>query len=427
MTSVDDRSSGKLEAQSGSVGGRYKRMGKIQEGSRGKRKGKRMKSKWRKVRLGDVVHFNPKEALPKGIYAKKISMEHLLPHTRQVSGYEISPFSGGSKFRNGDTLMARITPCLENGKTAQVNLLHGNEIGFGSTEFIVLRGIRDKSDNDFIYYLAISQKLRDIAVKSMVGSSGRQRVQQNILENLNISLPPLHTQRAIASTLSCFDGKIALNHRINANLEAQAQGIFKSWFVDFEPWGGVMPKDWRKVEFSSFLTPKIEKSNDPTIPLFSVTDTGIYPRGEKFTKNLSKIDTKNKIVRKTDIVFGMSRKILNWGIMRSPIGAVSSAYNVFGVDCSINLKYLESFIKVHSLYFKGLIRPSAREGQGIDKEVLILKSIYLPQDDILAEYYRIEDLLTTSIHKKNEETARLAAIRDALLPKLMSGEIEVEE
>ncbi|GHS88983.1 hypothetical protein FACS189487_08330 [Campylobacterota bacterium] len=206
-----------------------------------------------------------------------------------------------------------------------------------------------------------------------------------------------------------------------------AQAIFKSWFVDFEPFGGVMPSDWREVGFSSFLTPRIEKSNDQTIPLFSVTDTGIYPRGEKFNKNLSKSETKNKIARETDLVFGMSREILNWGIMRSPVGGVSSAYNVFAVDSDINSKYLESFIKAHSFYFKDLIRPATREGQGVDKTALMLKSIYLPPDKVLAGYYAIEDSLSAQIREKEYESAHLAALRDTLLPRLMSGELSVAD
>ncbi|MDO9592143.1 MAG: hypothetical protein Q7I98_03000 [Erysipelotrichaceae bacterium] len=204
-----------------------------------------------------------------------------------------------------------------------------------------------------------------------------------------------------------------------------AKAIFKSWFVNFEPFGGDMPISWREAEFGSFLTPRIEKSNDPTIPLFSVTDTGIYPRGEKFNKNLSKPETKNKIARATDLVFGMSREILNWGVMRSTIGGVSSAYNVYAVDNSINSKYLESFIKAHSFYFKDLIRPATREGQGVDKGTLMLKSIYLPPDEVLAEYYEIEDALTIQIREKEDESARLAALRDMLLPRLMSGELSV--
>ena len=214
---------------------------------------------------------------------------------------------------------------------------------------------------------------------------------------------------------------------INHHLEQMAQAIFKSWFVSFEPFGGVMPNDWREVKFSTFLTPRIEKSNDPKIPLFSVTDTGIYPRDEKFKKKLSKAETKNKIARETDLVFGMSREILNWGVMRSTIGGVSSAYNVFAVDSRINSKYLESFIKAHSFYFKDLIRPATREGQGIDKTALMLKSIYLPPDEVLAEYYAIEDAMMAQIREKEAESNCLAEIRDALLPRLMSGELSVAD
>lgn len=210
---------------------------------------------------------------------------------------------------------------------------------------------------------------------------------------------------------------------VNHHLEQMAQAIFKSWFVDFEPFDGEMPSNWRVVDFSTFLTPRIEKSSDPDIPLFSVTDTGIYPRGKKFNKNLSKAGTKNKIARKTDLVFGMSREILNWGVMRSAIGGVSSAYNVFAVDSGINSKYLESFINAHSLYFKDLIRPATREGQGVDKGALMLKSIYLPPDRILADYYVIEDALTEQMREKEAESARLTALRDTLLPRLMSGEL----
>jgi len=206
-----------------------------------------------------------------------------------------------------------------------------------------------------------------------------------------------------------------------------AQAIFKSWFVDFEPWGGVMPSDWQELEFSSFLTPRTEKSNDPKIPLFSITDTGIHHRDEKFNKNLSKESTKNKVAYETDIIFGMSRKILNWGILRVPIGGVSSAYNVFSVDDSINSKYLESFIKAHTMYFSDLIRPSTREGQGVDKGALMLKTVYLPSQEVLSKYYTIEDSLILQISANQTKNDNLTNIRNSLLPHLMSGEISVSD
>jgi type I restriction enzyme S subunit len=133
--------------------------------------------------------------------------------------------------------MARITPCLENGKTALINILDDDEVGFGSTEFIVWRAKADITDSRFVYYLSQSPDIRDVAVKSMVGTSGRQRVQQGVLNNYEIDLPDLDTQREIAATLSALDDKIAVNTKLNHNLEQTAQAIFAERFGDCKPDG----------------------------------------------------------------------------------------------------------------------------------------------------------------------------------------------
>ena len=187
---------------------------------------------WTEYRLGDIVEINPTESIKKGTIAKKIGMDVLQPYCRAIPSFSLEPYSGGSKFKNGDTIMARITPCLENGKTAMVNNLDKNEIGFGSTEYIVFRAKENITDPFFIYYLVTSDKIRNPAIKSMVGSSGRQRVQTDVVANLSINLPSLETQKEIGALLSSLDDKIELNNRINDNLEQQAQAIFKSWFVD---------------------------------------------------------------------------------------------------------------------------------------------------------------------------------------------------
>ena len=200
---------------------------------------------WKVVRAEEVIDFNPRETIKKGSISKKIAMEQLQPFTRDILSYESAEFKNGTKFRNGDTLMARITPCLENGKTAKVNLLDKDEIAFGSTEYIVMRAKKGITDEDYIYYLSISSFWREMAIKSMVGSSGRQRVQLDVLKSTEILLPSLEVQRKIAKTLKVLDDKIENNKKINQNLEEMAQAIFKSWFIDFEPWDGVMPKDWK--------------------------------------------------------------------------------------------------------------------------------------------------------------------------------------
>lgn len=177
-----------------------------------------MNSSWKKYKLLEFAEINPQENIKKGQLAKKIAMEKIIPYCKQIPSYEISKFNGGTKFKNGDTIMARITPCLENGKISKVTVLEDEEIGFGSTEYIVFRAIENISDSDFLYYLITSPLVKEPAIKSMVGSSGRQRVQIDVVKNLELDIPPLETQQKIARVLSVIDDKIELNNSINNNL-----------------------------------------------------------------------------------------------------------------------------------------------------------------------------------------------------------------
>ena len=176
-----------------------------------------MKCKWQIKKLSEIVDFNPRESLQKGRIAKKIGMDKLQPFCRDIMSYENEPFTSGTKFRNGDTIMARITPCLENGKIAKVDILDEGEIGFGSTEYIVFRA-KEGIDTDYLYYLVCSSIVREPAIKSMVGSSGRQRVQTDVLRNLDIKVPSVEEQKVISGILRDLDDKIKLNNTINNNL-----------------------------------------------------------------------------------------------------------------------------------------------------------------------------------------------------------------
>lgn len=175
---------------------------------------------WTTFRAADFVEFNPRVSLKKGGVATKIAMDKLQPFTKKIPTTERAAFAGGSKFCNGDTIMARITPCLENGKTAFVDVLEDGEVAFGSTEFIVMRAREGISDPQFVYYLATSSAFRNIAIKSMAGSSGRQRVQQGVLDEVELTVPPLADQKKIGNFLAVLDQKIAYNNQINDNLAA---------------------------------------------------------------------------------------------------------------------------------------------------------------------------------------------------------------
>jgi len=176
-----------------------------------------MKSEWVTRSISSIAEINPRETISKGSLAKKIPMDILQPFTRDIPGYQMEEFKGGTKFRNMDTIMARITPCLENGKTSQVRCLENEEVGFGSTEYIVFRA-KEGTDPDYLYYLICSPLVRDPAIKSMVGSSGRQRVQTDVVANLQIAVPNFDEQKKIGGLLKVLDDKIQLNTEINKNL-----------------------------------------------------------------------------------------------------------------------------------------------------------------------------------------------------------------
>ena len=293
----------------------------------------------------------------------------------------------------------------------------------------------EETDSEFLYYLLKYNK--DNIVSQGSGTTFAE-VSGKTMKEIEVMVPKeTDDQRRIASILSSLDRKIELNNKINADLEEMAQAIFKNWFVDFEPFKdgkfvdselGMIPEGWKVVVFDNILKVTTTKTGKEGIPEYSVTNTGIHPRDEKFTKNLSKSSAKNKLIRKGNLVFGMSREILNWGIMKEEVGGVSSAYNVYIVDEKIvNTTYLECFIAQRMDYFADLIKPASREGQGVDKALLKKKIICIPPSevmDVFLEKYNSIKLLTEI---RNQESSRLSTLRDTLLPRLMSGEIEVPE
>ena len=191
---------------------------------------------WPELPFTDAIWVNPPVLLKHGEEYPFVDMAAIDVGSRQVYAIQHRKYSGGgSRFRNGDTLMARITPCLENGKIARYSSRDASETAHGSTEFIVIRGRPDVTDTEFSYYLTRWEEVRSYAVGQMTGTSGRQRVPTESLNHLIIPIPPLPEQRAIAYVLGALDDKIELNRRMNETLEAMARALFQSWFVDFDP------------------------------------------------------------------------------------------------------------------------------------------------------------------------------------------------
>ena len=165
---------------------------------------------WEVKRLEEAFEINPTRQLRKGSDATYLDMASVQTQGHRPAGWVQRKFSSGMKFTNGDTLLARITPCLENGKTAFVDFLKSEEIGWGSTEFIVLRP-RLPLPEYFAYLLCRHEEFRAHAIQSMTGTSGRQRVQTSALGQYRLCVPDEPVCRAFATAIQPLAAQIAQN------------------------------------------------------------------------------------------------------------------------------------------------------------------------------------------------------------------------
>ena len=376
------------------------------------------------MKINDALLINPPEKILPNCACKKVPMDCVDAHIKRIKRWHNASFNGGSKFRNGDTIMARITPCLENGKVAQVDFLRKDEVCFGSTEFIVFRGKDKVTINDFVYYVVTSSTFRQQAIASMTGSTGRQRVQVDILSDKKVYIPSIPIQKRIVQILSPLDSKIDSNIEYIETLKTFRNLLYHRWFHrDISD----LPSDWKVKSFASFLIPSTTKIGNINVPIYSATNNGISLREEKFNKVLSKSTKNNKMVVKDDLIFGLSREILNFGVFKDEIGSVSPAYQVFKIDTNIILpNILELEIRTNMYKYMDILQLGAREGQGIRKDYLLNKLFDVPPMELQLKFEEIAKPIEQKIVKLKEENEVLAEIRDTLLPKLMSGEIPVE-
>ncbi len=162
------------------------------------------------ITIDELIDFNPKRSLSKNTQAMYLEMAGLSTHSFNATGYYERVYSSGTKFKNQDTLLARITPCLENGKACYVHFLQEDEIAWGSTEYIVMRP-KDKLHPFFAYVLSKDDSFREYAESCMEGSSGRQRVNINHLVNFTVVLPNESVIQKFNDFLETIEQKLIYN------------------------------------------------------------------------------------------------------------------------------------------------------------------------------------------------------------------------
>jgi type I restriction enzyme, S subunit len=428
-------------------------------------------SKWKKITIGEFADFNPTEKIEKGRLVKKIPMAMLTEFQRKIKGFELSHYKSGPKFRNGDTLVAKITPCLENGKTAQVNILENDEVAFGSSEFIVLRE-NQNSTNDYIFYLAKSPVFRERAIRCMEGTSGRKRVNEAALKRQTILVPDKATQHKVASILSVLDDKIDLNNKINEELEKIVKTIYDYWFMQYDfpdkhgkPYkssGGKMvynevlkrniPKDWKEEKLEDFIAnnksgdwgkEKQEGNYTKIVQCIRGTDINAIIGKSEIKAPVRYILEKNvgKILGAGDLVIEISggSPIQSTGRLAYLTDEVFARFK-HPLICSnfckaVTLKKENQFFYFIYSWNKAYDNNTffGFEGKTTGIKNLLFDTlvsqyyIVVPPENILNQFQQKASLLEKQRQINLIQNQHLSELRDWLLPMLMNGQVSVTE
>jgi type I restriction enzyme S subunit len=379
-------------------------------------------SGWKEFTLNEIADFPPVVKLYRGYEYSFIKMEDISVGQRFVLPEEKRRYenSSCSKFGNDDILFARITPCLENGKIAQVKLRKNNS-GFGSTEFFVFRGKKEKLNQSFLYYLAKSDLIWKSAVNSMVGASGRQRADSGFLGNLRFRIPLLPIQRKIAAVLSAYDDLIENNNRRIAILEKMAEELYREWFVRLRFPGhekvkivkGV-PDGWEPKRLKEVVDRKSFRK--------IYRESELQPDGRIIVIDQSVNEYLGFYDGEPEHRASENRPIMLFGDhsckMQIMIEPFSLAENVIPFVAKGKMPTAFLFYMIHNSIETTEYKRHWTE--------LINKEIYIPKEHLQIEF---AEKAITHIHQKEKLVAmnrRIKIIRDRLLSRLMSGKIDVE-
>lgn len=280
-----------------------------------------------------------------------------------------------------------------------------------------------KADYRFIYYALFNQYSY---LASMANGGAQQNLNAGMIREFKINLPDLETQTKIADVLSSLDDKIELNNQINRNLEEQAQALFKNWFIDFAPFGGEMPKDWKNGKLSdiaeyekekidiaklntetyysteNMLSNKAGVSKATSLPTIEQT-TRCFP-GETIISNIRPYF--KKIFYCTEEIAGCSTDVLCF----KPKKESFSIYNY-------SLLYSNDFFDYMVKGSKGTKMPRGDKSQIMNYDVVV------PTESVISDFNTVVSNILQQISNNKKENECLAKLRDTLLPNLMSGEL----
>lgn len=381
-------------------------------------------SEWKKYKFSDFVEINPTVKFNSKERISFIEMKDLNDGFRNCYPSIERQLTGGARFENNDTLFARITPCLENGKICQVKELKDG-VGLGSTEFLVFRGRKGVSDNDFVFYLSRWDGVRDFAENHFEGTSGRQRVPKDCFNSLLLNLPPFEEQVSIASTLSSLDDKIDLLKRQNKTLEQLAETLFRHWFMEEADDENIELGE--VIKTSSGGTPSRSKMEyySGTIKWVKSKELQggfIFETEEMITHEAVKNSSAKLLPANTILIAMYGATVGEYGILAEPATCNQAI-------CALipNENYPYSFLFILTKFNKeNLINMAVGSAQqNISQE--LIRQLGIPKSrKKIRNFHEETEPMFQKIKANTIQIKTLITLRNTLLPKMMVGEARVK-
>lgn len=384
----------------------------------------------------DCIQISPPVSLVKGKIYSFIEMANVSTVFREPDYIDVKAFSSGTKFEDGDTVIARIEPCLQNGKRFFVK---GIGKGFGSTEFLVFRPKTIGVDNKYLYYFMKTEYIQQLMVSSMTGATGRQRVNNDIFADLEISLPDISVQRRIASILSAYDDLIENNRRQIKLLEEAAQRLYREWFVELRFPGhesvkvvdGV-PEGWMKGTVDNIVkllsgypfksSEYVSSGKYRLITIKNVKDGEFSPDNVDYIDQLPDKVPSHCILTEGDILLSLTGNIGRVCIV--------NGYNYLLNQRVAKLQTLHPAYAYCMFRSKEMLNKMTALSNGVAQQNLSpIRAekirILIPSSNLLFQFKNIVEPIISQIILLNNQITFACEARDRLLPELMDGEIEV--
>ena len=373
---------------------------------------------WKEVRLGDILNFR---------------RGHDLPHSAMKPGN--IPVAGSNGVIGYHDTATPIKPILTIGRSGNVGKPYFYEEAWAHNTTLYVDDFKG-NDPKFLYYLCQTMPFANFG-----GGSAVPTLNRNHIHPLETKIPvKVEDQRRIASILSSLDRKIELNNKINADLEEMAQAIFKNWFVDFEPFKdgkfvdselGMIPEGWKVGTLKDLLylrKDSIKAANKGNLPYLPIDTIPMHCLVATDFKSNDEAKSSLQTFEQNDIVVGAMRVYFHRVILAPCKGITRTTCFVLSVKNEKALAYSlmqcnqDEAISFAEKTSKGSTMPYAVWDGGYGEYKVVI-----PPSEVMKSF---NDLLSNFFSKMNKnaiENSRLSLLRDTLLPRLMSGELEVPE